>query len=162
MKRDEEQEERFDNESPHQRKILEREGKWIFLLNMKWVTRREDNAIVIIQPPASYPDRQTTMAKGPPSYCTIKAPAVVNHLQPLSGGDPETGTPQQGRVDLTFFSSRTAWLLRWRGAQNRDRECETERKHEQPEAARFERERPWASVSWGGANVSILSRGWAE
>jgi hypothetical protein len=35
MKGDEEQEERSDNESPHQRKILERKGKWMFLLNMK-------------------------------------------------------------------------------------------------------------------------------
>jgi hypothetical protein len=66
----------------------------------------------------------------------------MDHLQPLSEGDPETGTPQQGRVDFTFFSSRTAWLLRGRGVQNRDRECESERKHQQPEAARFELERP--------------------
>jgi hypothetical protein len=67
--------------------------------------------MVIIQPPASHSDRQTAMPQGVSSYCISKAPAV-NHLQPLSEGDPETGTPQQGRVDLTFFSSRTAWLLR--------------------------------------------------
>jgi hypothetical protein len=43
------------------------------------------------------------MPKRVSSYYTSKAPAAVNHLQPLSEGDSETG-PQQGRIDLTSFN----------------------------------------------------------
>jgi hypothetical protein len=81
------------------------------------------------------------MSKGASSYCTSKAPMVVNHIQPLSEGDPETETPQQGRVDLTFSHHIRRGCSDDQGRRT-GTASETERKHEQPEAARFDIERP--------------------
>jgi hypothetical protein len=91
----------------------------------------------------SIPPRQTDgYAQGASSYCISKPPAVMNHLQPLSEGDPETGTPPTGSRRLDIFSHRARHGCSDDEGPRTGTASETERKHEQPEAARLERERP--------------------
>jgi hypothetical protein len=64
-------------------------------------------------------------------------------IQPLSEGDPKTGTlPPTGSRRLDVFSHHVRHGCSDDKGPGTGTASETERKHEQPEAPRFARERP--------------------